>query len=151
VRVLLDEDVPVQLLEPLRHLTHPRHTVEHAAHVRLKGRKDVSLFRLARERGYECVVTNDHGQLFDPRETRAIARSGLHHVRYKQRHEGLRGLAFALGALIAVLPGLLDDLERETGQRLLRVQSFDPSHKRYEMMDPASDPQPPAYWPRRKA
>jgi hypothetical protein len=149
VRVLLDEDVPVQLLEPLRHLTRTRHTVDHATEVRLKGRNDVSLFRLANERGYECVVTNDHNQLFDPAETRAIARSGLHHVRYKQRHEGLRGLAFALGALIAALPGLLDDLERETGQRLVRVQGFDPLRNRYEMTDPASDP--PRYWPRRKA
>jgi hypothetical protein len=149
VRGLLDEDVPVQLLEPLRHLARRGHTVDHVTHVRLTSRKDVSLFRVAKERGYECVVTNDHGQLFDPDETRAIARSGLHHVRYKQRHEGRRGLAFALGALITVLPSLLDDLEREIGQRLLRVESFDPSRKRYEMIDPASDP--PAYWPRRKA
>jgi hypothetical protein len=149
VHVLLDEDVPVQLLEPLRHLTRDRHEIEHVTQVRLKSRKDIPLFRLARERGYECVVTNDHGQLFDPGETRAIARSGLHHVRYNQRHEGLRGLAFALGALIAVLPGLLDDLERETGQRLMRVESFDPSRKRYEMTDPVSDP--PRYWPRKKA
>jgi PIN like domain len=148
VRVLLDEDVPIQLVEPLRHLTDGRHTVDHATRVRLKGKKDIPLFRLANERGYDCVVTNDHGQLFDPDETRAIARSGLHHVRYKQRHEGLRGLAFALGALIAALPSLLDDLERETGQRLLRVEGFDPSKRRYEMVDPATDP--PRYWPRKR-
>jgi hypothetical protein len=149
VRVLLDEDVPVQLVEPLSHLTRGKHTVDHVTRVRLTSRKDVPLFRLAKERGYQCVVTNDHGQLLDPDETKAIARSGLHHVRYKQRHEGRRGLAFALGALIAVLPSLLDDLEREVGQRLLRVESFDPSRRRYEMVDPASDP--PRYWPRRRA
>jgi hypothetical protein len=149
VRILLDEDVPVQLLEPLRHLTRHRRWIDHVTHVHLASSKDIPLFRLARERGYECLVTNDHGQLNDPDETKAIARSGLHHVRYKQRQEGLRGLAFALGALIAALPSLLDDLEREDGQRLVLVQSFDPSRKRYELIDPRSAP--PRYWPRRRA
>jgi hypothetical protein len=41
MRVLLDEDVPKQLLEPLRHLTRSRHEVVHVADTRLKGRKDV--------------------------------------------------------------------------------------------------------------
>lgn len=148
MRVLLDEDVPVQLLEPLRHLTRHRHTIDHATLVGLASHKDIPLFRMAKQRGYECLVTNDHGQLNDPDETKAIARSGLHHVRYRQRHEGLRGLAFALGALVAVLPNLLDDLEQQSGQRLLRVDSFDPSRKRYLMTDPTVDP--PAYWPRKK-
>jgi len=133
---------------PLRHLTYGRHAVDHATQVRLAGRKDVDLLGLARQRGYQCVVTNDHGQLDDPEETRAIARSGLHHVRYSQRHEGRRGLCFALGALIAALPSLLDDLDRELGQRLLRVEGLDPSRKRYLMVDPALNP--PAYWPRRR-
>lgn len=77
MRVLLDEDVPMQLLEPLRHLTLGRHTLDHATQVRLGGRMDIPLLRIARERGYEAVITNDLGQLHDPDETRAIARGGV--------------------------------------------------------------------------
>jgi len=76
MRVLLDEDVPKQLLEPLRHLTRGRHEVVHVADTRLKGRKDVPLLKEAARQGFEAVVTNDAAQLDDPTETRAIKQSG---------------------------------------------------------------------------
>lgn len=148
MRVLLDEDVPIQLLEPLRHLTRKTHTIDHVQDVKLKGRKDIPLMRLARERGYEVIVTADLAQLSDPGETRAIARSGLHHVRYSQR-PGLRGLAYALGALIAALPDLLDELESSQSQRLAKIVGLDARQRRFEVVDPEENP--PAYWPRRRA
>jgi hypothetical protein len=146
MRVLLDEDVPKQLLEPLRHLTRGRHEVVHVADTRLKGRKDVPLLKEAARQGFEAVVTNDAAQLDDPAETRAIKQSGLHHVRYSQRHHGLRGLALALGALVAELPSVLDELPAASSQRLVRIQGLDPSRKRYEIVDPSQEP--PKYWPR---
>ena len=147
MQVLLDEDVPVQLLEPLRHLTRRRHTIDHVTAVRLQGRKDVPLFKLARQQGYEAIVTADLAQLDDPKETAAIARSQMHHIRYAQR-PGLRGLAYALGALVAALPGVLDELEVEPGQRLVKITGLDPKQRRHEIIDPATNP--PAYWPRRR-
>ena len=150
MQVLLDEDVPVQLLEPLQHLTQGRHVVDHVTRVRLSGIKDPSLFRVAKERGYEAVVTNDWGQLDDPQETKAIAMSGLHHIRYAQKTRlGRRGLALALGALVASLPRVLDELDvLGTGQRLVRVEGLDPNRRHYTVTDPREDP--PAYWPRRR-
>jgi hypothetical protein len=147
MRVLLDEDVSVPLLQPLRHLCFGRHDIDHATQVHLAGRPDIPLLRLARDRGYQAVVTNDLSQLADPEETRAIAKSGLHHIRFAQR-PGRNGLAFALGALIASLPSLLDELEHEEGQRIVRVEGLNPARRRYTIVDPWINR--PAYWPRRK-
>jgi hypothetical protein len=146
--VLLDEDVPVQLLEPLRHLTRKRHSIDHVTQVHLQGRKDAPLLRIAQGRGYGAIVTGDLAQLDDPKETVAIARSGLHHVRFAQK-PGLRGLAYALGSLVASLPGILDELEGISDQRLVKITGLDPSKRRYEIIDPTTDP--PAYWPRRRS
>jgi hypothetical protein len=150
MRVLLDEDVPVQLLEPLQHLTAGRHVVDHVTKVKLSGKKDRPLFRVAKERGYEAVVTNDWGQLNDPQETKAIAASGLHHIRYAQKTKlGRKGLALALGALVASLPLILDELAAlSAGQQLVRVEGLDPNRKHYRVTDPKVDP--PPYWPRRQ-
>jgi hypothetical protein len=148
MQVLLDEDVPVQLLGPLRHLTMGRHAIDHVTQVRLSGSKDRPLFRIAKERGYAAVITNDRGQLDDPQETRAIAESGLHHIRYSQKTKlGLKGLTLALGALVASLPLVLDDLADEPAQRLVRIEGLDPNKKHYKVIDPKANP--PAYWPRR--
>lgn len=148
MRVLLDEDVPVALVAPLQHLVGREHQIEHVRDVRLAGTKDVDLLRIARQRGYGAVVTNDSSQLSDPDELRAIARSGLHHVTYGQR-PGRSGLSHALGALIAALPGLLDELEHEQGQRLVRIHGLSATTKRYDVINPDTDP--PHYWPRRRS
>jgi hypothetical protein len=102
MRVLIDEDTAVQLLEPLR-------------------------------------------QLSDPAECDAIKRSGLHHVRYGQRREGTRGLALALGAVIAAMPMVMDEIQEADGQRLIHIAGLDPRN-RYESVDPRKQP-PSQYWP----
>lgn len=146
MRVLLDEDVPIQLLEPLRRLIRPEHTAEHVTLVSLQGRKDIPLLNTARQQGYEVFVTADLAQMSDPGEIAAIASSDLHHVRFAQK-PGRRGLALALAGLIAALPDLLDELEGVQGQRLVRIVGLDPRQRRYQITDPSVDP--PAYWPRR--
>jgi len=55
MRILLDEDVPLQLLEPLRHLL-VSHDVDHVDGLRWKGKKDRSLLLDAAQRGYEAFV-----------------------------------------------------------------------------------------------
>jgi len=47
VRLLLDEDVPVQLLGPLRHLLR-EHVVDHVQYLGWKGKKTDSSSRTAR-------------------------------------------------------------------------------------------------------
>ncbi|MDQ1665966.1 MAG: hypothetical protein QOH75_1997 [Actinomycetota bacterium] len=146
MRVLLDEDVPEQLVEPLRHLT-PGHTIDYVGQTRWAGKKDPDLYRAIRGAGYDVIVTNDRSQLNDPGLTKEIRRSQVHHVRYSQKHPGLRGLALALGALIAALPTLLDELATAEGQMLVHVHALDPRKKRHTVRDPRVDP--PAYWGRR--
>jgi hypothetical protein len=144
MRVLVDEDTAVQLLEPLRHLLR-RHTVDHVGMIKWKGKKDRSVLTDAKNAGYHVFITRDRNQLNDPLECALIKKSRLLHVRYAQRREGMAGLGLALGAIIAAMPMVMDELEQADGQRLVHITGLDPS-RRYDVTDPAA--RPPAYWPR---
>jgi hypothetical protein len=143
MRVLIDEDTPVQVVEPLRYMLRG-HQIDHVSELGWKGKKDRFLLRDAKRAGYEVIVTRDHNQLSDPAECKAIKRTGLHHVLYFQRRQGTAGLALATGALIAAMPLVMDELERADGQRLVRIAGLDPS-RRYVAVDPKKNP--PVYWP----
>ncbi|HUY51688.1 MAG TPA: hypothetical protein VMV92_39305 [Streptosporangiaceae bacterium] len=144
MRVLIDEDTAVQLIEPLRHLL-IRHQVDHVSKIKWKGKKDRNVLPDAKGAGYDVIITRDRNQLMDPDECDAIKRSGLHHVRYAQRREGTEGLGLALGAIIAAMPMVMAALERASGQQLVHIAGLDPN-RRYEMTDPKKDP--PRYWRR---
>jgi len=145
MRVLLDEDVASQSVEPLQRVLR-NHQVHHVHTLGWSSKKDLFVLRDAAAQGFEVLVTNDASQLDDPDETDAIKKSGLHHVRYGQRYDlGLTGLALALGALIAAMPLVMADLAKVTGQRLVRINGLDP-RGRHEVVDPAKSP--PRYWPR---
>ncbi len=145
MRILVDEDTAVQLIQPLRHLL-PRHQVEHVSEVSWKGKKDRQVLPDAARAGYHVFITRDRSQLSDPRECDEIKKSGLHHVRYTQRQEGMRGLAVAIGSVIAALPLMMEELEEAEGQRLVRIASIEP-RDRFRMIDPRRE-SPSPYWPR---
>jgi PIN like domain len=147
MKVLIDEDTAVQLLGPLAHVL-PRHQVDHITRIRWAGKKDRSVLADARGAGYDAIITKDRNQLSDPGECDAIKRSGLHHVRYRQRQDGAYGLALALGAIISAMPKVMEELEASSGQRLVRIVALDPAPaRRFEISDPRRDP-PSPYWPR---
>jgi hypothetical protein len=147
MRVLIDEDTAVQLLGPLAHVL-PRHQVDHITRIKWAGKKDRSVLTDAKTAGYDVIITKDRNQLSDPGECDAIKRSGLHHVRYRQRQDGAYGLGLALGALISSMPKVMEELETSGSQRLVRIVALDPSPaRRFEMTDPKRHP-PSAYWPR---
>lgn len=56
MRVLIDEDTAVQLLEPLRHVLH-RHQVDHISTIRWKGKKDLHVLPDAKQAGYDVIIT----------------------------------------------------------------------------------------------
>jgi hypothetical protein len=143
MRVLIDEDTPIQVVGPLKHLLR-RHLIDHVAEKGWKGKKDRFLLRDAKNAGYDVIITRDHNQLSDPAECTAIKRSGLHHVTYSQKREGMAGLALAIGAVIAAMPLVMAELERADSQRLVRIAGLEPA-RRYKVTDPTRDP--PAYWP----
>jgi hypothetical protein len=148
VRVLLDEDVPVQVLESLQQVLHG-HTIDHVDRIGWKSKKDLALLPDAGKRGYEVLVTNDKNQLEDVEESRAIRDSGMHHVRYDQdTNRGKEGLALAMASLLAAAVPCIRELEAATGQRLVHIKSIAPHQRsaRYDVVDPIKDP--PSYWPR---
>jgi len=145
MRILIDEDTAVQLVEPLRHVL-IGHEVKHIYDLKWKGKKDRNVLPDAKNAGYHVLITKDRAQLSDPHECDAIKKSGLNHIRYDQRVEGARGLALALGAIIAAMPMVIRDLENADSQRLVRITTLDQRPKsRFEMTDPRRDP-PSPYW-----
>jgi hypothetical protein len=145
MRVLIDEDTAVQLLEPLGHLL-PAHDVDHVTRINWSGKGDRHVLADARNARYQVIITRDRAQLSDPDECDAIKKSGLHHIRYRQRREGTRGLALALGAVIAAMPMIMDEFAEADGQRLVHIVGLDPRN-RYNSIDPQREP-PSQYWPR---
>lgn len=83
MRILLDEDVPVQVLEILRRVV-KGHDVDHVEALHWKGKKDEFLVADAAGKGYDLLLTNNRRQLSDPRECGAIKKSRMHHVLYDQ-------------------------------------------------------------------
>jgi PIN like domain len=144
MRILLDEHVPIQALDLLTRVLEP-HEVDHVHRIRWRGKQDLFLFGDAAARGYHLLLTNDRRQLSDPHECDALKRAGIHHVRYEQG-EGLRGLALAVAAILAAMPDVVDALENESGQRLVRIVGLRPTRRSFEVIDPQREP--PAYWPR---
>ncbi|HEX9084272.1 MAG TPA: hypothetical protein VF836_06010 [Gemmatimonadaceae bacterium] len=126
-------------------MSFPGIRVDHITKIKWAGKKDYSVLG---EAGYDVIITKDRNQLSDPRECDAIKRSGLHHVRYRQRQEGAYGLGLALGAIISAMPKVMEDLETSSGQRLVRIVALDPTPaRRFAITDPRRDP-PSPYWPR---
>ncbi|WP_307969578.1 hypothetical protein [Salinispora arenicola] len=143
--ILLDEDVPRQAVEILRQVLRG-HQIEHVHLIKWSGKKDNYLYRDAAKSGYHAIVTNDGAQMADPDECGEVKKSGMHRISYKQRHPGLKGLAVAVGSLVAAMPDVIAELGNADGQRLVTVTGINPTKKRYEIIDPQRDP--PTYWPR---
>lgn len=144
MRLLVDENSPVQLAHVLAHLL-PSHRVDHVTAIGWSGKKDVPLLADAASKGYEVFLTKDKRQLENPDETKAIKRSGLHHVRYGQTVAGTVGIGLAMGAVAAAMPLVMRELEESDSQQLVLIKRLDHSPKaRYEMQDPRK--WAPNYW-----
>jgi hypothetical protein len=144
VKILLDQDVPEPIVDPLRHLVVVGgHRLEHVQQTNWSGKKDTHLLIDAGNRGYQVFITNDLNQLDDPAETDAIKKSKLHHVTYTQTQLGLTGLGLAMAAILASVPTILEHLASVKSQRLVRIAAIPPSN-RFTTVDPRKDP--PRYW-----
>jgi PIN like domain len=144
MRILVDENSPVQLVMVLSHLL-PKHKVDHVTTIGWSGKKDIPLLADAAGKGYEVFLTRDGRQLENPDETRAIMRAGIHHVRYTQTVNGLVGVGLSMGAVAAAMPLIMDALQVADGQRLIRIARLDHNPQaRFEMTDPRKSK--PKYW-----
>ncbi|MEK6326446.1 MAG: DUF5615 family PIN-like protein [Actinomycetota bacterium] len=146
MRVLLDEQLPVQLLAPLR--LNRGHQFDHVDGLGWKGKHDPPLFADAAKRGYAALLTADLDQLSDPEECRALKNAGLHHigVRGGRKVDGIRGTARVIASLVVAMPYVLDDLATADGQRVVEVSLLTAS-ARHETFDPARARRRFPYWP----
>jgi hypothetical protein len=146
MRVLVDEAVPVQVLEPLR--LHPRHDFDHVDELGWKGKRDGPLFRDAANKGYAAILTVNVDQLSDPDECRALKRSGLHHISLRQGRTvtGVKGTARVIASIVAAMPSVLEELESERAQRVVELQLLS-SGRRHELYDPVRESARFPYWP----
>lgn len=129
MRLLLDEDVPVQLVEPLRRLLR-EHQVDHVQDLGWKGKKDRFLLPDATRKGYDALLTNDSAQLDSAEETRAIRDSRMHHIRYRHdTRRGIDGLALAMAAVMAVIRPVIRELNDAQNQRLVEIQAIQPTKR----------------------
>lgn len=137
MRVLVDEGMPVQVLEPLR--LNKGHSFDHVEEIRWKGKKDVSLFRDAASRGYEAILTLDVAQLESIEESGALRKSKLHiAIQQGRTAQGVRGMARVIASVVAAMPYVLDELDIAKGQRVVQL-SLLKAARRHGVFDPRTD------------
>jgi hypothetical protein len=145
MRFLVDEGVPVQVLEALR-LNKP-HEFDHVAESRQSGSTDQLLFRVAAEMGYDGLVALDVHQLADPKEWRALRASGLHHISLRQGQSvrGRSGVARVVASLVVAMPYIVSDLAGADSQRIVEVALL-AAAARHETFDPRREQRRYPYW-----
>ncbi|MGP3920875.1 DUF5615 family PIN-like protein [Nonomuraea sp. 10N515B] len=147
MKILLDENVPEPLAEPLSWLLVRKHEMTHV-NAQWKGIKDRQLYDKAKRKGYDVVISNDSQQLLDPDICRAIQRSGRHVVFIETSSGGLRSLAAAAGAIIHSIRWIINELEQADGQRIVVVPPLR-AEPRYTTFDPRRQA-PSSIWPRKQ-
>lgn len=145
MRVLVDEGMPLQVLAPLR--LNKGHVFEHVDELNWKGKQDVPLFRDAATKGYEAVLALDLSQLDSVEESRALKRSGLHHVGIAQGRsaQGIKGIARVISSVVVSMPYVLVELEQSDGQRVVELSLLSAS-RRHSIFDPKTEPARFPYW-----
>jgi hypothetical protein len=145
VLLLVDEGVPVQVMEPLRR--NRGHTFTHVTELTWSGKKDRALFHSAVRRGFEAIVVLDVDQLVDPAEWRALKASRLHHISLRQGRtvRGPTGVARVLASLIVSMPYVLSDLATADAQRIVEI-SLLAATARHETFDPRIAQAQYPYW-----
>ncbi|HEY2141813.1 MAG TPA: hypothetical protein VGG98_07120 [Solirubrobacteraceae bacterium] len=145
MRVLVDEGMPIQVIDPL--CLNKGHQFDHVNDLGWKGKKDVLLFRDAASKGYQAVLTLDVAQLESVEESRALRRSKLHHIGIQQGRsaQGIRGMARVIASVVTSMPYVLDDLTKVEGQRVIALSLLSAT-RRHEVFDPKIDIARFPYW-----
>jgi hypothetical protein len=145
MRILVDEGMPIQVLPPLR--LNKQHEFDHVDDLRWKGKQDTQLFADAAARSYDAVLTLDLDQLSSAEESRALKRSGLHHIGIHQGRsaQGVRGIARVISSVIVAMPYVLADLDAADGQRVVELVLLSAA-RRHKTIDPRRDIARFPYW-----
>ncbi|WP_328915469.1 MULTISPECIES: hypothetical protein [unclassified Streptomyces] len=71
MHILIDENVPVPMLEMLRRVL-PKHEIRHVSEIKWAGKKDLALLPDAARKGFHAFLTKDGRQLEVPSEIAAM-------------------------------------------------------------------------------
>jgi hypothetical protein len=140
VNVLLDEDVPRPIVPVIERLCHA-HTFDTVHGLGWSGKTDVALYRDARKRKFEVMVSGNTGQLRSPDELEAIRKSGLHVIYYEQG-DGSGGAMRIAAGILGSLGAILSELVTATEQTIVKIPLL--RANRHLVIDKAALP----YWPR---
>ena len=145
MRVLIDEGVPWQVLEPLRR--NKDHEFEHVAKSRFQRREDRFLFGDAVSRGFDVIIVLDVHQLLEPTEWRALRASSVHHVSLRQGRtvRGQTGVARVIAPLVVAMPYVLRDLQDADSQRMVEIELL-AATARHTAFDPRRERKRYPYW-----
>lgn len=149
MKILLDEQVPVPVLDPLQRMLQPTHKIDHVSTIKWTQKLDRHLIPDLKERGYAALVTADLRQLENPDEVTLIYKTKIHHIRYNQHGKGIHKTASAIATVVAGLPSVVAALEEAPGQRLVSLKLVRSGATQFDMVDPSRTP-PSVYWPSRK-
>jgi hypothetical protein len=121
MKILLDEQLAVQLLDPLGR--NRDHEFVHVDQLGWKGKKDKFLFPDAASKGFDAIVGLDVDQLADPDEWKSLRKSDLHHISVRQGRtvKGRKGLARVMASLIVAMPYVVEELAEADDQRIVEV------------------------------
>jgi hypothetical protein len=147
MRLFVDACVPDPTTQTVRHIVLGKHEVRSARELDWHGKPDAALLRDVAARGFEAFLTADLRQLDDPVETKAIQRSGLHHIRIPSV-DGRKGLGLMIGVVTAAILPLLDTLSKVDSQRLVLLKTPREAGRFYDIVDPRRTADAPKYWPR---
>lgn len=127
MKILIDEQTPVQFSASIAAGLGPAYEVVHVHDLGWSGTKDVELLKRAESKGFDLIITNDRDQINDPAESRAIRRSGIHHLLYPRfGGKGFSGFTLTLAALLAALPAVLAAIADSDNQLFIKVRKISP-------------------------
>lgn len=122
MKLLLDEGLPVQLLEPLE--LNKEHGFAHVDGLKWKSKGDTFLFPDAVGKGFDGILALDVDQLTIKREWKALRKSRLHHVSLRQGRtvSGRKGVARIIASFVVAMPWVLEHLHQAEEQQIVEVR-----------------------------
>lgn len=103
--------------------------------------------RVLVDEGMPVQLIPSRSQLDSFEESRALKRSGLHHIGIQQGRsaQGIRGMARVISSVVVAMPYVLSDLEAAGSQRIVELTLLSAA-RRHEIFDPRLDAARFPYW-----
>lgn len=103
MKVYLDENMPPLLVQPLS-AVYLQHSFSSWVDEGLRGKEDIPLLGILKDRHFDAIITRDRNQLRVPEERIAVVESGLRWIGLtSKRLTGLEQITITVSSLVAGL------------------------------------------------